>query len=89
MSGSACRWLGKTAHQQRNTRQGCVDGKTARQPGWKDQVHGGPECRPCDVVWETVKSISGEDCRQEWAGVSVDKLELLTAIHKETTKKQN
>lgn len=48
---SASRWLGKTAYHQRNTRQGCVDGKTARQPGWKDKVHGGPECRPCGVVW--------------------------------------
>lgn len=59
MSGSACRWLGKTAHQQCNIRQGCVDEKTARQPGWNNQVHGGPECRSCGVVWGYREGISG------------------------------
>lgn len=41
------------------------------------------------VVWcgETMKGISGEDCEQEQAGVSIAELELFTAIHKETTKK--
>lgn len=38
---------------------------------------------------ETMKGISGEDCGQERAGVSIAELELLTAIHKETTKEQN
>lgn len=41
------------------------------------------------VVWGEHESISGEDCGQEQAGVSIAELELLTAIHKETTKKQN
>lgn len=41
------------------------------------------------VVWcgETMKGISGEDCEQEQAGVSIAELELFTAIHKETAKK--
>lgn len=34
-----------------------------------------------------MKGSSGEDCGQEWVGVSIAELELLTAIHKETTKK--
>lgn len=62
MSGSACRWLGKAAHQQCNTSQGCVVGKTARQAGWEDEVHGGPECRPCGVVWRHHE-------RQQWGGL--------------------
>lgn len=45
------------------------------------------------VVWcgDTVKASvgGGGGCGQEWAGVSIAELELLTAIHKETTKKQN
>lgn len=45
--------------------------------------------RTVHVVWcgETMKSIGGEDCGQEWAGVSIAELELLTAVHKESTKK--
>lgn len=41
------------------------------------------------VVWcgETMKGIGGEDCGQEWAGVTIAEHELLTAIHKESTKK--